>query len=257
MPDAGGVHEQVAVPVRAPAGCPPRRAWCPGSARRPRAPRPGTGSAATTCRRWAGRRARSDRRLFRLQAARPAATSARAASSRSPTPRPCSAEIACTCSKPSGANSARPSASPSILLTATSTFLPFFRRLRRDGPVVGQQPGAAVDDEDHEVRFVDRPVRLRRRGPEQRIVRAQQETAGVDQLERGALPGGLGVVAVARRARAAVGDGLAPAADPIEQRGLADIRPADERDLGYGDHRFSGLGGQNLRLRAGLTANSS
>ena len=106
----------------------------------------------------------------------------------------------------------------------------------RDGPVVGQQPRAAVDDEDHEVRFADREVRLDRRGPQQRIVRTQEETAGVDELERGALPRGLGVVAVAGRAGTAVGDGLAPAADPVEQRGLADIGPPDERDLGYGDH---------------------
>ena len=57
-PDAGGVHEQVAACRPSRAGCPRRRAWCPGWARPPRARRRAAGSAATTCPRWAGPRGR-------------------------------------------------------------------------------------------------------------------------------------------------------------------------------------------------------
>jgi hypothetical protein len=105
-----------------------------------------------------------------------------------------------------------------------------------DRPIVGQQARASVHDEEHQVRLVDRAVGLQRGGPQERVVRPQEQPARVDQLERGALPGRLGVVPVARGARDAVGDRLPPSADPVEQRGLAHIGPSDERDLGDGEH---------------------
>ena len=79
----------------------------------------------------------------------------------------------------------------------------------RDRLVVRQQPVARVDDEQHDVGFCDRELRLVRRGAEQWVVGAQQQAARVDQLERTALPLDLRVVAVARGAGPAVGDRLA------------------------------------------------
>jgi len=70
------------------------------------------------------------------------------------------------------------------------------------------------------------------------------------QLEAVPLPARVRVVAIAGRARAAVGDGFAAAADPVEERGLADIGPADEGDSREGDHGSWGAAG-------GLTAETS
>ena len=109
-----------------------------------------------------------------------------------------------------------------------------------DRLVVRQQARAAVHQEEHHVRLLDRPLGLQRGGPEERVVRAEEQPARVDELEGVALPAHLGVVAVAGRARAAVGDGLAAAADPVEERGLADVGAADEGDSREGDHGFWG-----------------
>ena len=106
----------------------------------------------------------------------------------------------------------------------------------RDGLVVGQQPRTAVHHENDQVRLVYRQLGLGRGRSQQRIVGLQQQPARVDQLEGGPLPGRLRVVAVARGAGPAVGDGLAPSADPIEKSRLADVRPADQRDFWDRDH---------------------
>jgi hypothetical protein len=81
-------------------------------------------------------------------------------------------------------------------------------------------------------RFLDGAGGLLGGGPQERIVGREQKPARVDQLEGRALPRDLGVVAVARGAGPAVGDGLPPPADPVEKRGLADVGASDERDLG-------------------------
>jgi DNA-binding protein HU-beta len=105
-----------------------------------------------------------------------------------------------------------------------------------DGGVVAHQAGAAVHHQEDEVGFGDRELCLIRSGAEERIVRLQKQAAGVDQLEGRPLPRCLGVVAVAGGPRARIDDRLAAAADPIEERGFADIGASDEGDPGEGDH---------------------
>ena len=56
------------------------------------------------------------------------------------------------------------------------------------------------------------------------------ETAGVDDPHLAAEVIGLAVAAIARQARRVVDERGAPADEPVEQRRLADVRPADDRD---------------------------
>jgi hypothetical protein len=121
------------------------------------------------------------------------------------------------------------------LLTTTTTS-PAAAQAGGDGLVVGEPPGAAVHQEQDEVRLFDGPLRLRGGGPQQRVVGLQEGPAGVDQLEGRPLPGGLGIVTVAGRAGAAVGDGLPAAADPVEKSRLAHVGPAHQRDFWDRDH---------------------
>ncbi len=165
----------------------------------------------------------------------------RAASSRSPMPWPCSAEIANRGPKPSRANSPGPTEGPSTLFTTRITRLPVAPELAGDLLVVGQETSPAVDQEQHDVRLLDGPLDLLDRGAEERVVGPEEQAAGVDQLEGGPLPLHLGVVAVARRARPSVGDGLAAPADPIEERRLPDIGATDESDARERDHLGRGL----------------
>jgi hypothetical protein len=109
-------------------------------------------------------------------------------------------------------------------------------QLAGDRLVVGQQARARVDHEEDEVGLLDGALGLLRRGAEQRVLAAEQQAAGVDDLESAALPGDLGVVAVPGRPGPAVGDRLAAAADAVEEGGLADVRPADERNSRERDH---------------------
>src|SRR6266704_558394 len=130
----------------------------------------------------------------------------RAASNRSPTPRPCSAEIGRARSKPRGANSATPSLAASTLLTARTTRL---------------------------------PLRLIGGGAEKRVMAPEEQPPGIHQLEGGALPRDLRVVAVPRGAGAPVGDRFPATTDPVEQGRLAHVGPADEGDAGDGDQEGS------------------
>jgi len=109
-------------------------------------------------------------------------------------------------------------------------------QVARDLLVVGEQAGPPVHQEKHDVGLLDRALRLQSGGAEQRVVGAEKQASGVDQLERPPLPGDLRVVAVAGGAGPSVGDGLAPAADPVEERGLADVRAPDEGNARKWDH---------------------
>jgi hypothetical protein len=104
-----------------------------------------------------------------------------------------------------------------------------------DGLVVGQPPGACIYKEHNEIGLVDRPLGLFGGRPQQGVDSAQEEASRIDQLERDPAPGGERVVAVSRGPRAAVDDRLAAARDPIEQRGLADVRAPYEGELGERD----------------------
>ena len=131
---------------------------------------------------------------------------------------------------------------PSTLLTTTSD--PLARRAaagarsprRRAGGRRGRPPRSSTH-----VGLVDRPLGLlgrRARAAGRRCRGAARRCRSSSKAAP--LPGRLGVVAVAGRARPAVGDGLAAAADAVEERRLADVRPADEGDSGQGDHGSRG-----------------
>ena len=100
------------------------------------------------------------------------------------------------------------------------------------------QPGAAVDHEHERVGLADRAQRLAVDARADHVVRGLGiEPAGVDHAHRGAEVIALAVAAIAGEVRGVV-DERGPAADePVEQRRLADVRPADdghERRVGRG-----------------------
>ena len=73
--------------------------------------------------------------------------------------------------------------------------------------------------------------------------------AGVDDGERAAGPVGLVGHPVAGHARDVLDDGLAAAEDAVDQRGLADVRPADDGQRpGAARRRCSGVAGTRSRI---------
>ena len=107
----------------------------------------------------------------------------------------------------------------------------------RDARVFFGDAGRDVDDEQDEIGGADRGFRLRgdlRRergglGGEPGFARTQP-TAGVDEHERAPVPLGDELAAVAGDARAFLDDRGALADDAIDERRLADVRAADDRD---------------------------
>ena len=94
------------------------------------------------------------------------------------------------------------------------------------------EPGARVDHEQDRVAIDERGLGLRAHAPDERIGIAFLETGGVDDGEGEVRQSGFALATIAGDARLVV-DQRQPAPDqPIEQRRLADIRPADDRDLG-------------------------
>ncbi len=91
-----------------------------------------------------------------------------------------------------------------------------------------------VDDQHDDIRRFDGQFHLFERGLDDDVAgffAAQQtDAAGVHEREGVPAPLGLGGDAVARDAGLVMHDGDAPSDDAIEQRGLADIRPADNGD---------------------------
>ena len=98
--------------------------------------------------------------------------------------------------------------------------------------VGGGEPGARVDHEQDRVAIDERCFRLRAHAPGERFRIALFEAGGVDDGEGKVRDPALALAAIAGDARLVV-DERQPAPDqPIEQRRLADVRPADDRDLG-------------------------
>ena len=91
-------------------------------------------------------------------------------------------------------------------------------------------PGRRIDDEHDHVRLGDRETGLLLDPHLDRVVRVQLEAAGVDDDEPAAVPFGVAVQPVARRSRPILDDRRPAADDPVEERALADVRPADDRD---------------------------
>ena len=102
----------------------------------------------------------------------------------------------------------------------------------RKMPIGRGEAGARVDHEQDRVAIHERGFRLRAHAPGERVRIALLETGGVDDGEGEIGESGLALAAVAGDARLIV-DQRQPAPDqPVEQRRLADVRPADDRDLG-------------------------
>ena len=104
-------------------------------------------------------------------------------------------------------------------------------QLLREIAIDRRDAGAAVDDEHQRVRFVDRAHRLAVDAGADHLGRGLGiETAGIDEPERRAEVVGLAVAAIAGEVRRVVDERGAAADEPVEQRRLADVRPADDRD---------------------------
>ena len=89
-----------------------------------------------------------------------------------------------------------------------------------------------VDDEGDEVGVVHRGQHLPAHALDERLGGAGIKAAGVDDRRLPALEMDLAVEAVAGHARRIAHDRLAASDEAVEQRGLADVRPANDRDYG-------------------------
>ena len=116
--------------------------------------------------------------------------------------------------------------------------------------VAGPQPRLGIDDMEDRVGVGDRLTGLMLDGPRQRVLGRQVDAAGIDQYQRDPVPLGLDLLAVAGHPRLGVRDGLAAAGEPVDQRALARVRVADDRDL----HRRTPLTGGPARARGRRSA---
>jgi hypothetical protein len=96
-----------------------------------------------------------------------------------------------------------------------------------------------VDQEQDQVRLLDRNPRLDLHPLLDVAARLELEATGIDHGEVPAAPVGLAVGAVAGRARHVLDDHHALADEAVEERGLADVRTADDGDHGEGGHGWS------------------
>jgi hypothetical protein len=117
--------------------------------------------------------------------------------------------------------------------------------------VLRRQAGAHVDDEDHRIGLGHGLARLLGHLGDDAAGLVGLEAAGVDDDELAPAQAGVAVVAVARQAGEVGHDGVAALGDAVEQRGLADVGPADE-----GDDRLHGRAARRGRAQFGRKANS-
>jgi hypothetical protein len=89
--------------------------------------------------------------------------------------------------------------------------------------------GVPVDDEHERVGLADRVERLAVDAGADHLVRGLGiEPAGIDDAQHGPEVIALAVAAIARQARRVVDQRGPPADEPVEQRRLADVGPADD-----------------------------
>jgi hypothetical protein len=100
----------------------------------------------------------------------------------------------------------------------------------RDVLVARSKTLATVDHEDHEIGLDDRLARLARHLGGDAGGGDRLESAGVDHDESALAHPRLPVQAVAGQPRDVGDQRGATAREPVEQRGLADVGPADQRD---------------------------
>ena len=103
----------------------------------------------------------------------------------------------------------------------------------RNVAVRSGQPRAHVAEEHDHVRRVDCDLRLQFHLRKDHVVGFRLDSARVDQNQFSAAPFGFAVNAVAGHAGRILHDGAPLADEFIEQRALADIRSADNRDNGF------------------------
>ena len=87
-----------------------------------------------------------------------------------------------------------------------------------------------VDDEQDEVGLLDGSARLRRDVPPEGAGVRLVDAPRVDQAERDAVPVAQQLLAVARHARRLVHDGGPALGQSVDERRLADVREAHDRD---------------------------
>ena len=92
------------------------------------------------------------------------------------------------------------------------------------------QAGAGVEHERDGVGVGDRLARLVLDRARERVLGREVDAAGVDELEPDPVPLALERLAVAGDPGLLVDDRLAPAGEPVDERRLADVGKADDRD---------------------------
>ena len=96
--------------------------------------------------------------------------------------------------------------------------------------VAGRDPDLRVDHENNEVCIGDRALCLVGNLPGEIVLAGDVDAAGIDQQEALARPLADELLAVARRPARVVHDGGARTRQPVDERRLADVREADDRD---------------------------
>ncbi len=91
------------------------------------------------------------------------------------------------------------------------------------------EAAARIDHEEHRIGRLDRGPGLRHHAPRQAAGRRLLEPGGVHHHEVEIAEPGLALAAVARHSGPVVDQGEPLADQPVEQGGLADIRPSDDR----------------------------
>ena len=114
--------------------------------------------------------------------------------------------------------------------------------------VAGDQTLATVDNEHQQIGASDRPLALFDDQCVKRILARAEQSAGIKQLERHALPGDRARQRIARRARYRSDDRATAAGDPVEKRGFPNVRTTDQDD-GWAFARHS-----DVHLASALTA---
>ena len=105
---------------------------------------------------------------------------------------------------------------------------------RGEMAVGGGDPGARVDDEQDRVAVEKRRLRLRAHAAGKSLRIALLEPGRVHDGESEIGEPRLALAPVARHPGLIVDQGELPPDQPVEQGRLADIRPADDRDLAHG-----------------------
>ena len=100
----------------------------------------------------------------------------------------------------------------------------------RDLEVERRRTLACVDDEQDQVRLLDRREHLAAHALDQGLLGRGIEPARVDHRRLPPLEAHAAVEPVARHARGVTDERLPPADETIEERGLADVRATDDRD---------------------------